>query len=130
MLFMNWGMQELVTIMMLLYSILDMYGKQVRRLYILPFIVLCPSHRCCVHRVDLILCLWIEWIVTFYIVSFLPGAIFSLSKKHDMMKFPRNPKTSYTLPTKEQSSGKVTFHLTYVELIRRQFNRLIHEGLF
>lgn len=27
---MNWGMQELVTIMMLLYSILDMYGKQVR----------------------------------------------------------------------------------------------------
>lgn len=89
---MNWGMQELVTIKMLLYSILDMYGKQVRRLYILPFIVLCPSHRCCVHQVDLILCLWIEWIVTFYIVSFLPGAIFSLSKKHDMMKFPRNPK--------------------------------------
>lgn len=130
MLFMNWGLQELVTIMMLLYSILDMYGKQVRRLYILPFMVWCPSHRCCVHRVDLILCLWIEWIVTFYIVSFLPGAIFSLSKKHDMMKFPRNPKTSYTLPTKEQSSGKVTFHLTYVELIRRQFNRLIHEGLF
>lgn len=36
---MNWGMQELVTIMMLLYSILDMYGKQVRRLYILPFMV-------------------------------------------------------------------------------------------
>lgn len=65
-----------------------------------------------------------------FIVSFLPSAIFSLSKKHDMMKFPRNPKTSYTLPTKEQSSGKVTFHLTYVELIHRQFNRLIHEGLF
>lgn len=130
MLFMNWGMQELVT-MMLLYSILDMYGNQVRRLYILPFMVLSVSFTpSCVHRVDLILCLWIEWIVTFYIVSFLPGAIFSLSKKHDMMKFPRNPKTSYTLPTKEQSSGKVTFHLTYVELIRRQFNRLIHEGLF
>lgn len=40
---MNWGMQELVTIMMLLYSILDMYGKQVRRLYILPFMVLSVS---------------------------------------------------------------------------------------
>lgn len=128
--FMNWGMQELVTMMLPLYSILDkicmenrLEGSTFSRLW-------CPSHRCCVHRVDLILCLWIEWIVTFYIVSFLPGAIFSLSKKHDMMKFPRNPKTSYTLPTKEQSSGKVTFHLTYVELIRRQFNRLIHEGLF
>lgn len=90
---------------------------------------MCPSHRCCVHRVDLILCLWIEWIVTFYIVSFLPGAIFSLSKKHDMMKFPRNPKTSYTLPTKEQSSGKVTFHLTYVELIRRQFTRVYFKAV-
>lgn len=40
---MNWGMQELVTIMMLLYSILDMYGKQVRRLYILPFMGLSVS---------------------------------------------------------------------------------------
>lgn len=39
---MNWGMQELVT-MMLLYSILDMYGKQVRRLYILPFMGLSVS---------------------------------------------------------------------------------------
>lgn len=40
---MNWGLQELVTIMMLLNSILDMYGKQVRRLYILPFMVLSVS---------------------------------------------------------------------------------------
>lgn len=40
---MNWGLQELVTIMMLLNSILDMYGKQVRRLYILPFMGLSVS---------------------------------------------------------------------------------------